>query len=234
MRLNPFLLPGLAIAIFFGTVLSAQAAGVWSTSGRDATVLDALTPADVKGWMTLQQVSDGIPIPRETLYALMEIPADIPPKTALKDLEPVMPGFEVSTLRDRLTAWVDESAEPVIRDTSSPTPTAVPATVTPTTAAPMPGPTVTALAHPAVTREARPSPARDSAVALNCDVRGRMTVQETADACGITVEALVAAAGLPAETPPGAVVKDLVSEGQLPDIETLRVAIATVQAEPRP
>ena len=232
MRLNPFFLPGLAIAIFFGTVLSAQAAGIWSTSGRDATVLESLTPADVKGWMTLQQVSDGIPIPRETLYALMEIPADIPPETALKDLEPVVPGFEVSTLRDRLTAWVDENAEPVIRDTSSPTPTAVPATVTPTTAAPMPGPTATA--HPAVTPEARPSPARDSAVALNCDVRGRMTVQETADACWIAVEALVAAAGLPADTPPGTVVKDLVSDGRLPDIETLRVAIATVQAEPRP
>lgn len=221
MRLNPFFLPGLAITLFFGTVLSAQAAGIWSTSGRDATVLETLTPADVKGWMTLRQVSDGLPIPLDALYALMEIPADIPPETALKDLEPVVPGFEVSVLRDRLTAWQAGAAG------------AGAATPLPMTATPVPPATATATPPPAApTNATRPTPAHESTVELTCDVRGRTTVQEAADACGIAFDALLAAAGLPADTAPETAVKDLVSQGRLTDIDSLRVAVATVQAQP--
>ncbi len=224
MRLNPFFLPGLAITLFFGTVLSAQAAGIWSTSGRDATVLETLTPADVKGWMTLRQVSDGLPIPLDALYALMEIPADIPPETALKDLEPVVPGFEVSVLRDRLTAW---QADATAVDNA---PVATPA---PPTATPAPQPAATATPVPeAPTAAAEPSPAHESTVELTCDVRGRTTVQEAADACGVAFDALLAAAGLPADTAPETAVKDLVSQGRLTDIDSLRVAVATVQAQP--
>ncbi len=105
MRLNPFYMPALTVILMFGTVFGSQAFGLWSTSGRDTTALEAMTPAAVKGWMTLQQVSDGIPIPLADLYAMMGIPADIPADTALKDLEGIVPDFEVSTLRTRLTDW---------------------------------------------------------------------------------------------------------------------------------
>ena len=37
------------------TELAAGQAGVWTTSGRTGTNLEALSAADLKGWMTLQQ-----------------------------------------------------------------------------------------------------------------------------------------------------------------------------------
>jgi len=106
MRVNPFFMPALTLSLMLGTVFGSQTLGLWSTSGRDASVLSALTPAEVKGWMTLEQISAGIPIPLPDLYALMDIPADIPPNTALKELEAMVPDFAVSTLRTRLAAWL--------------------------------------------------------------------------------------------------------------------------------
>ena len=74
MRLNPFFMPVLAVGLLLGTVFTAQALGQWSISGRTAVDLEQIAPADLKGWMTLQQVSDGLPIPPADLYALMDIP----------------------------------------------------------------------------------------------------------------------------------------------------------------
>lgn len=107
MRVNPFIMPALTLSLMLGTVFGSQTLGLWSTSGRDTSVLSALTPGDVKGWMTLEQISAGIPIPLPDLYALMEIPAEIPPDTALKELEAMVQDFAVSTLRTRLAAWLE-------------------------------------------------------------------------------------------------------------------------------
>ncbi len=223
MRLNPFFMPALAITLLFGTVFGAQAAGVWSTSGRDTSTLEAMTPADVKGWMTLQQISAGIPIPLDELYALVEIPGDIPAETALKDLEGVVPDFEVTALRERLTAW--QSGGDAVPDPVDPTPASA-TVVEPTTAplaTPSPAPTAT--------------PARSQATpeaASTCDIRGKMTLAEVSANCGVGLDRLVEAAGLPAGMPPDAVLKDLISQGVLTDLETLRTAVAALQADSTP
>ena len=221
MRLNPFFMPALSITLLFGTVFGAQAAGVWSTSGRDTSSLDALTPADVKGWMTLQQISDGIPIPLDELYALVEIPGDIPAETALKDLEGVVPDFEVTVLRERLTTWQGGGAPADRLPTVAPT--------TPPLEPPTPSPAPTAVpTHSPAQQPATP------AAAPACDIRGKMTLQDVSAGCGVALERLVEASGLPAGTSSEAVVKDLISQGLLPDLATLKAAVATLQGGSAP
>ncbi len=232
MRINPFFMPALTIALMFGTVFGAQTFGLWSTSGRDTTTLEALTPADVKGWMTLRQVSDGIPISPADLYRLMDIPADVPPDTALKDLEGILPDFEVSTLRTRLEEWLagpaSVSAPPV-------------ATITPQP--PEPKPTATPEAsEPTATHV--PEPSGDGAAGSGagngpgqtqiaaCTIRGRMSLAEVSAECGIAPEALLAALDLPADTALATVVKDLANQGLVADVQTIQVAVATLQAVP--
>ena len=90
MRINPFWMPIILIVALFGTVFTAQAMGFWTTSGRDAVDVTKLTATDLKGWMTLQQVIDGLPISQAELYQLGGIPSDTPPDKALKDLETVI------------------------------------------------------------------------------------------------------------------------------------------------
>src|SRR5512138_1645130 len=104
MRVNRFLMPVIVIVALLGTTLIAQAAGFWSTSGRDSIDLESMTASDIKGWMTLQQVIDGMEISKEELYPVGGIPLDTSPETALKDLEGSVPDFEISTLRDKLAA----------------------------------------------------------------------------------------------------------------------------------
>ncbi len=139
MRVNRFLLPLFVIVALFGTVFVAQASGNWSVSGRTAIDPSPMTPADLKGWMTLQQVMDGLAISQSELYALGKIPTDVPPTTALKDLEKIVAGFETSTLRDALTARTTQPASPTVANevtipTATPTPAALatPAHATPT------------------------------------------------------------------------------------------------------
>jgi hypothetical protein len=104
MRVNPFLVPIIVIAALLGSSLIAQVGGFWATSGRTSVDVENLTAVDLKGWMTLQQVMDGLKISQAELYAAGSIPLDIPLSTALKDLEAIVPGFEISLLRDKFAA----------------------------------------------------------------------------------------------------------------------------------
>jgi hypothetical protein len=232
MRINPFFMPALTIALMFGTVFGAQTFGLWSTSGRDTTTLDALTPADVKGWMTLQQVSDGIPIAPADLYPLMDIPADVPPDTALKDLEGIVPGFEVSTLRTRLEEWLAGAAPDLAPAVTTATPQPLAPTPTATPEASLP--TATHVPEPsgdgATGSGAGTGPGQTQIAA--CTIRGRMSLEEVSAECGIAPEALLAALDLPADTALDTIVKDLANQGLVADVQTIQVAVATLQAVP--
>jgi polyferredoxin len=98
-------MPVAAVVLLVGAVAGAQTAGLWSTSGRTAVNLTQLAPADIKGWMTLRQVIDGTGIPQAELYRLASVPADTPASTALKELEKIVDGFEVSSVRDAVGEW---------------------------------------------------------------------------------------------------------------------------------
>ena len=213
MRVNPFFMPVIVIVILLGTVFAAQAAGLWSTSGRDTTDLAQMTPADLKGWMTLQQVMDGLNISQQELYALASIPASVPPTTALKDLEPLVPGFEVSALRDALEAKLGTS------ENVTPAPAAMTAVPTQTAAAPTPIPAATAAATTA-------------AQALPADqIKGKMTLREVSTQCAVPLTDLLAALKLPADTDPNALIKDLVAQGKLAEVSAVQSAVAVLQKQ---
>ncbi len=211
MRVNPFFMPIIVLVVLLGTVFAAQAAGFWSTSGRDTTDLAQMTPADIKGWMTLQQVMDGLNIPQQELYALASISMSVPPTTALKDLEPLVPGFEVSALRDALTARLGSSANA--------TPAATTAGPTPTTVAP----TTVLASSPAATALAQVLPADQ--------IKGKMTLQEVSTQCAVPLVDLLSALKLPVDTDPNALIKDLVAQGTLDEVSTVQQAVVDLQKQ---
>ncbi len=112
MKLSAYLLPALVIAALLGTVLVSQLTGNWSTTGRNTVIPTTeagnLSSSGIKGWMTLAQVSETYNIPLEELYTRLHIPADIPAETALKELEPLVPDFEVSTVRTMVDEYLAE------------------------------------------------------------------------------------------------------------------------------
>jgi hypothetical protein len=219
MRVNRFLMPVIVIVALLGTSLVAQAAGFWSTSGRTSVDLESMTAADLKGWMTLQQVMDGLKISKDELYAVGGIPLEISPDTALKDLEGVVPDFEISTLREKLAA----PANPI-----EPTPLPQP-TVTPQPAStPVHTQPITGTQHSST--GAGPTPLPPGQVLPADQIKGRMTLREVSDQCAVPLDQLLAALSLPPATDPGAAIKDLISQGRLAEVTAVKDAVAKLQA----
>lgn len=108
MKIHRYVLPVLVVGALLGSVAVAQLTGQWVTSGKAMVQRDAAGAADpqgIKGWMTLQQVSDTYGIPLAELYVRIGATTAIAPETALKDLEKQISGFEVSLVRDVVTAY---------------------------------------------------------------------------------------------------------------------------------
>jgi len=130
-RVPAVAIPLLAVLLGGGVVVAAQATGHWATTGRDAVATAGgggaaasdgtgpgsgtgtsgdtgtlpAAPDDVKGWMTLQQVLDATfpGVTEAGLRARFAIPATIGLETPLKDLDGVISGFDVATLRTWLS-----------------------------------------------------------------------------------------------------------------------------------
>jgi len=108
-----WLLPLLWVAVIFGTVGVTQAMGLWQTSGRDPVVASQLTTADIKGWMTVQQVADGLGIDTAVVLEAVGDPSNtVTASTALKDIEPIVPDFSVVDLRTALDERRSGTASP--------------------------------------------------------------------------------------------------------------------------
>lgn len=102
MRIHPVLFGILVLGLFLGTILGFQAAGLWSVSGKTSTTGERVQPSaqdanTIKGWMTLEQVTDVYQVPLDELLAQFDLPADTPGSTAIKDLESET--FSVTNLR---------------------------------------------------------------------------------------------------------------------------------------
>jgi hypothetical protein len=225
MRINSFLMPILLIGALLGTVFTAQALDVWSTSGRSAVDVANLKPADLKGWMTLQQVIDGLKISQKDLYEIGGIPADTPTDKALKDLEEII---EVSTLRDALTAKLTG-----VSALASETPAQVIATAT-AVVTPMPtgivGATATAKA---VTGETHitPTPLPAGQVLPADQIKGKNTLKEVSEQCQVPMDKLLAGLKLSPSTDPNTVIKDLISQGKLTEVTDVQKVVKELQAK---
>jgi hypothetical protein len=224
MRVNRFLMPIIVIVALLGTTFIAQAAGFWSTSGKDSSDLENMTSADIKGWMTLQQVMDGLQITKEELYAVGGIPLDIPTETALKDLEGSVPNFEISTLREKLAAPANP-IEPLtpIEPTPLPQLTATPlATATHT-------PSITGTQHSGADTGLGPTPIPPGQVLPADQITGRLTLREVSDQCAVPLDQLLVALNLPPDTNANVALKDLISAGALAEVTVVKDAVAKLQ-----
>ncbi|MBK7720852.1 MAG: hypothetical protein IPI32_01135 [Austwickia sp.] len=102
-----WIMPVVALVLMFGTYGVTKATGTWVSSGRTAIEHGTpLKPTELRGWMTLQQVSDGTGASLETLRQLIGAPDGVAwtPATQLRELESLVPGFSVAALRERLAA----------------------------------------------------------------------------------------------------------------------------------
>lgn len=78
---------------------------------RELAPGETLAPDDLRGWMTLGQAADGLRIDREVLIGLVGAPdgVTLTPDTAFRDVEGLVPGFELSTFRETVRRHLAET-----------------------------------------------------------------------------------------------------------------------------
>jgi hypothetical protein len=106
---KPLVDAGLGLLMLFAPIWAAQAAGLWTTSGRltgtgQLVVPTGRDPSEVRGWMTVQQLVDAYGVSLDEFYTRFGVPAETPASTPLSTLEQVAPGFSTATLR----TWLAE------------------------------------------------------------------------------------------------------------------------------
>jgi hypothetical protein len=187
-----------------------------------------MTAADLKGWMTLQQVIDGLQVPKDIVYDLGKIPADVPTSTALKDLEKIVPDFETSTLRDALTARLGTPAA-----SSTVQPTSASAPVTPIVATPnvTPMPTAVPTTHASTGTGTGPTPLPPGQVLPADEIKGRMTLQDVSQQCAVPLDKVISGLKLPADTDPNTAIKDLIAQGKIADVTDVQQVVAPLQTK---
>lgn len=258
MKVNKYILPSFTLLAILATVLIAQWTGQWITSGKELVDLNNLTTTDdIRGWMTLQQVADGFALEVSDLYTLLQLPVDLPPETALKDLEGIIPDFEVTTVRAVLAPYISPPAaispsaaqrtddNPPTDNSIMAQPTATATPVAPTlTPQPATSATEQATTTPLVStlvtgahvaqRDGSgtgPTPLPAGEILTGADIKGKHTLQDIVTQAAVPLDALLAALKLPADTDPTVVVRDLVEQGQITEIEVVRTAVSTLQGQ---
>lgn len=115
MKVSLWVSPVVSAVVLFGSIGVATISGDWVTGGREQVAQKTqLTVNDVKGWMSLQQASDGLGVPVTTLIELIDPPegASLSAATLFKEVEAQVPGFELTAFRERLRDYLATGSAP--------------------------------------------------------------------------------------------------------------------------
>jgi hypothetical protein len=237
MKVNRYLIPVLAVLTLLGSVWVAKAAGVWQTSGRGDILLDEAgeaDPAGIRGWMTLTDISETYGVPLDVLHIMIGASVNVPPETALKDLEKLVPGLEVGAVREAVAAYAEGTWSP---EEEAPLPAAPEAEIEPVPVM-EPNPTGEAIHVPAGPGDGTGAgsgtapelvlPADGSALP-GSEIKGRMTIQEVVDLCQVPLDYLITALGLPADVEPSLQMRDLANQMGI-EVVTVREVVGEYQA----
>jgi hypothetical protein len=107
MKINPFVFGIIILAVFFGVLGGAKAAGVWSVSAKVTSTGERAAPTgasvdEIKGWMTLADITKAYNVSLTDIIAEFDLPADTSETAQLKNLESEK--FSVTNLRTWLAA----------------------------------------------------------------------------------------------------------------------------------
>ena len=138
--------------------------------------------------MTLRQAADGLGMPFAEFVTLVNPPDPslLTPATAFKELEALVPGFDLATFRETLRTYLTDT-----NGTPIPTP--------PATASGISSPSVVAASTPSATATHTATAQATGTGTGDASIKGSMTLRQVADASHLTVAALVAECGLPSD-----------------------------------
>lgn len=101
-KVKPLWIIVLSLMIFFGGIGIARLTGFYQEKPEAVKAGEVIKAEDIKGYMTLQEVSDGLQMPLDELYKKLEIDKKVPADTKMKDIQNIVPDFDVEAAREKL------------------------------------------------------------------------------------------------------------------------------------
>jgi len=92
----------LIVGLFGVVVFTSKAVGVFEVTPKQITGESKINVDDIKGYMTIKDVSIGTKIELKEVYKELGIPETVPEDTKLKEVSNFVEGFEVETAKEKL------------------------------------------------------------------------------------------------------------------------------------
>ena len=99
---RPVFLAIFIFVLFFGGIGITKIIGVYEITPPAVTAQTRITPEEIKGYMTIEEVSIGLHMELNEVYKKLDIPTSIPQNTKLKEIPNTIPGFDVEGAREKL------------------------------------------------------------------------------------------------------------------------------------
>lgn len=92
----------LVVTLFAGTIFISKISGIFEVTPPKITSETKLTVDDLKGYMTIEEVSIGLKMNLDEVYEKLEIPKSVPKETKLKEVKNYVEDFETETAKEKL------------------------------------------------------------------------------------------------------------------------------------
>lgn len=83
----------IVLVLFFGSIFVTQKLGWYTNVPKPIVAGEKISIEEIRGFMTLQDVSTGLQIDLKDLYTMLGIPEAVPPTTKFKELSTFVPGM---------------------------------------------------------------------------------------------------------------------------------------------
>jgi len=92
----------LVVGLFFTGVFISKSTEIFQILPQKLTGESNLNTEEIKGYMSIKEVSIGTKIELKEVYKKLAIPNEVPKDTRLKDVKNFVPGFDVEMVREKL------------------------------------------------------------------------------------------------------------------------------------
>lgn len=220
MKVRTNLFPLVIIGIFFGIIGLGMLTGIWQTK-IDAASVTVESSEDIKGWMTLEDVSRYLNLSVQEVQKILGLPSDVDLHKPIKDIA-AENGKETDDYRELLGAFLgektasdsDESGNQSVQSVTIPSENTVQT------------PPQDKAASPSTTSEEKVVPSRDTpdpnpsgaetpkenGSGTEEEIKGRMTLKEVEVVTKVPPEYICQKLGLPADVSRDIPLRDLAGQ----------------------
>jgi NAD-dependent dihydropyrimidine dehydrogenase PreA subunit len=99
---KPLFVLGIVLVLFFGGIGITKLMGIYKLTPPPITSETKINPEEIKGYMTLEELSIGLKMDLNEVYKKLDLPESISKDTKLKEIKDVIPDFEVEGAREKL------------------------------------------------------------------------------------------------------------------------------------